>query len=137
MKAVAVFPGSRQVKVVERDAPRLVQPDQVLLRMRDIGLCGTDKEICSFEYGTPPPGDDHLIIGHESVAEVVQAGRPSSASRPGIWWCRRSAARARILGAWPAVPGIRTSATPGTSASAASRKLTATWLSTSSSRSAT
>ncbi len=74
MKAVAVFPGSRQVKVVERDAPRLVQPDQVLLRIRDIGLCGTDKEICSFEYGTPPRGDDHLIIGHESVAEVVQAG---------------------------------------------------------------
>ena len=74
MKAVAVFPGSRQVKVVERDAPRLVQPDQVLLRILDIGLCGTDKEICSFEYGTPPRGDDHLIIGHESMAEVVQAG---------------------------------------------------------------
>ncbi|HEY2126229.1 MAG TPA: glucose 1-dehydrogenase [Streptosporangiaceae bacterium] len=74
MKAVAVFPGSRQVKVVERDAPRLVQPDQVLLRILDIGLCGTDKEICSFEYGTPPRGDDHLIIGHESLAEVVQAG---------------------------------------------------------------
>jgi threonine dehydrogenase-like Zn-dependent dehydrogenase len=74
MKAVAVFPGPRQVKVIERDTPRLVQPDQVLLRMLDIGLCGTDKEICSFEYGTPPRGDDHLIIGHESVAEVVQAG---------------------------------------------------------------
>ncbi len=74
MKAVAVFPGSRQVKVVEQDAPRLVQPDQVLLRILDIGLCGTDKEICSFEYGTPPRGDDHLIIGHESLAEVVQAG---------------------------------------------------------------
>src|ERR1700751_3943699 len=26
MKAVAVFPGSREVKVIERDAPRLVQP---------------------------------------------------------------------------------------------------------------
>ena len=74
MKAVAVFPGSREVKVIERDAPRLTQPDQVLLRMLDIGICGTDKEICSFEYGTPPPGDDHLIIGHEALAEVVQAG---------------------------------------------------------------
>jgi threonine dehydrogenase-like Zn-dependent dehydrogenase len=42
--------------------------------MLDIGICGTDKEICSFEYGTPPRGDDHLVIGHESVAEIVQVG---------------------------------------------------------------
>ena len=74
MKAVAVFPGPQEVKVVEQEFPRLAQPDQVLLRMLDIGICGTDKEICSFEYGTPPPGDDHLVIGHESLAEVVEVG---------------------------------------------------------------
>jgi glucose 1-dehydrogenase len=74
MKAVAVFPGSREVKIIEADAPRISRPDQVMLRMLDIGICGTDKEICSFEYGTPPSGDDHLVIGHESVAEIVQAG---------------------------------------------------------------
>ena len=27
-----------------------------MLRMLDVGICGTDKEICSFEYGTPPAG---------------------------------------------------------------------------------
>ncbi len=74
MKTVAVFPGDRDVKVVELDTPRLVQPDQVLLRMLDIGICGTDKEICSFEYGTPPPGRDHLVIGHEALAEVAAVG---------------------------------------------------------------
>ena len=74
MKAVAVFPGSRQVKVIERTDPRISQPDQVMLRMLDIGICGTDKEICTFEYGTPPPGDDYLVIGHESLAEVADAG---------------------------------------------------------------
>jgi threonine dehydrogenase-like Zn-dependent dehydrogenase len=83
MKAVAVFPGSREVTVVERDAPRILQPDQVLLRMLDIGICGTDKEICSFEYGTPPPGDDHLVIGHESLAEIVQAGPAVERFGPG------------------------------------------------------
>ena len=83
MKAVAVFPGSREVRVVERDAPRIAQPDQVLLRMLDIGICGTDKEICSFEYGTPPPGDDHLVIGHESLAEIVEAGPAVERFRPG------------------------------------------------------
>jgi threonine dehydrogenase-like Zn-dependent dehydrogenase len=74
MKAVAVFPGSREVKVIEQEAPRISQPDQVMLRMLDIGICGTDKEICTFEYGTPPPGDDHLVIGHESLAEVIETG---------------------------------------------------------------
>ena len=74
MKAVAVFPGSHEVKVIEQEDPRLAQPDQVKLRMLDIGICGTDKEICSFEYGSPPPGEDHLVIGHESLAEIVQVG---------------------------------------------------------------
>src|ERR1700733_15714527 len=74
MKAVAVFPGPQEVKVVEQEFPRLAQPDQVLLRMLDIGICGTDKEICSFEYGTPPPEDDYLVIGHEALAQVTQVG---------------------------------------------------------------
>jgi glucose 1-dehydrogenase len=74
MKAVAVFPGSREVKLVEHEAPRLSQPDQVLSRLLDIGICGTDREICSFEYGTPPRGDDYLVIGHEALAEVVEVG---------------------------------------------------------------
>jgi glucose 1-dehydrogenase len=74
MKAVAVFPGSREVKVIEQKEPEITQPDQVMLRMLDIGICGTDWEICTFEYGTPPPGDDYLVIGHEAVAEVVATG---------------------------------------------------------------
>ncbi len=83
MKAVAVFPGSQEVKIVEREFPRISQPDQVTLRMLDIGICGTDKEICSFEYGTPPPGDDHLVIGHESMAEVVHVGTAVERLQPG------------------------------------------------------
>jgi glucose 1-dehydrogenase len=74
MKAVGVFPGPQEVKLVEQEVPRLSEPGHVMLRMLDIGICGTDKEICSFEYGTPPPGDDHLVIGHESLAEIVQVG---------------------------------------------------------------
>ncbi|HEY6409817.1 MAG TPA: alcohol dehydrogenase catalytic domain-containing protein [Ktedonobacteraceae bacterium] len=74
VKAVAVFPGTKTVKIVEHETPRLSQPDQVMLRMLDIGICGTDREICSFEYGTPPPGYDYLVIGHEALAEIVEVG---------------------------------------------------------------
>jgi hypothetical protein len=52
MRAVAVFPASREVKVIDHKDPRISQPDQVKLRILDVGICGTDKEICSFEYGT-------------------------------------------------------------------------------------
>ena len=83
MKAVAVFPGSREVKIVEHKAPRLSQPDQVMLRMLDIGICGTDREICSFEYGTPPWGYDYLVIGHEALAEVVEVGSAVNRLKPG------------------------------------------------------
>jgi len=74
MKAVAVFPGTREVKVIEQKEPEITEPDQVMLRMLDIGICGTDWEICTFEYGMPPPGDDYLVIGHEALAEVVATG---------------------------------------------------------------
>jgi threonine dehydrogenase-like Zn-dependent dehydrogenase len=68
---------------MDQEAPLLTRPDQVRLRMLDIGICGTDKEICSFEYGTPPPGDDHLVIGHESVAEIVNVGSAVERLRAG------------------------------------------------------
>jgi threonine dehydrogenase-like Zn-dependent dehydrogenase len=83
MKAVAVFPGTREVTIIEREPPRITQPDQVELRMLDIGICGTDKEICSFEYGTPPAGDDFLVIGHEALAEIVKVGSAVTRLRPG------------------------------------------------------
>jgi glucose 1-dehydrogenase len=74
MTAVAVFPASRQVKLIDHPAPSIAAPTDVKLRMLDIGICGTDKEIVTFQYGTPPPGSDYLIIGHESLAEVVETG---------------------------------------------------------------
>src|ERR1700753_3223936 len=74
MRAVAAFPGSQPVKIIEQEPPAISRPDQVSLRLLEVGICGTDKEICSFEYGTAPPGSDHLVIGHESLAEIVAPG---------------------------------------------------------------
>ena len=75
MKAIAVFPASREVKLVDHAAPRIAAPTEVKLRVLDIGVCGTDKEIAQFDYGAPPVGSPYLVIGHESLAEVVETGR--------------------------------------------------------------
>lgn len=74
MKAVAVFPSSKDVKLIEHPTPELKTSTDVLVRMLEVGVCGTDREIVSFQYGTPPRGEDHLVIGHESLAEVVDTG---------------------------------------------------------------
>jgi threonine dehydrogenase-like Zn-dependent dehydrogenase len=74
MKAVAVFPASREIRLIDHEEPRITRPTDVKLRMLEVGVCGTDKEICAFAYGTPPDGSDFLILGHEGVGEVVEVG---------------------------------------------------------------
>ncbi len=74
MQALAVFPASKEVRVIDHPAPAIPNPADVMLRMIEVGVCGTDKEIVSFQYGTPPQGSPYLIIGHESLGEVVEIG---------------------------------------------------------------
>lgn len=75
MKAVAVFPGEKQYRVIDHPEPSLDRATQAKVRILDVGICGTDKEIVSFQYGTPPDGNDYLIIGHESLGEVIETGK--------------------------------------------------------------
>jgi threonine dehydrogenase-like Zn-dependent dehydrogenase len=83
MKAVAVFPSRRELALLDRPTPRLASPHDVVLKIRDVGVCGTDKEICRFDYGTPPRGDEFLVLGHEAVAEVVEVGASVRAVKTG------------------------------------------------------
>ncbi|HEY3835969.1 MAG TPA: glucose 1-dehydrogenase [Bryobacteraceae bacterium] len=83
MKAVAVYPQRRKVELVERDEPRITTPRQVRIRMLEVGVCGTDKELCAFVFGAPPEGSDHFILGHESLGEVESVGAAVEDLRPG------------------------------------------------------
>src|SRR5262245_11012376 len=83
MQALAVFPSKKRLQLIDIPEPELREPTDVLLRVREVGLCGTDREISAFEYGSPPPGSDHLILGHESLAEVVEVGLSVRGLQPG------------------------------------------------------
>lgn len=74
MKAIAVVPAQRTVELRRVEEPRLDSPTAVKVRVLEVGVCGTDREICAMDYGTPPAGSDHLVIGHESLGEVVEVG---------------------------------------------------------------
>ncbi|MFN7952060.1 MAG: glucose 1-dehydrogenase [bacterium] len=74
MKAIAVKPSTREVGIVDHAEPTLVHRNDVKLKMLDVGVCGTDREICAFDYGTPPFGSERLVIGHESLGQVLELG---------------------------------------------------------------
>ena len=83
IKAISVHPSKREVRLIDHEEPRITTPTGVKLRMLDVGICGTDREICGFEYGTPPRGSEYLVIGHESLGEVVEVGRGVTRVRVG------------------------------------------------------
>lgn len=74
MKAIAITPRKRTLEIINQVEPQIFSPTEVKLRMLEAGVCGTDREICAFEYGTPPAGSEQLVIGHESLGEVVEVG---------------------------------------------------------------
>jgi threonine dehydrogenase-like Zn-dependent dehydrogenase len=83
MKAVAVFPARRQVQIIDHPEPDLQSPTGLKMRVLDVGVCGTDREITSFQYGTPPEGSDYLVIGHESLSRVVATGEKVTTAKAG------------------------------------------------------
>ncbi|MFL5758461.1 MAG: glucose 1-dehydrogenase [Thermomicrobiales bacterium] len=83
VSGIAVYPGKPDsVHVVSVPAP-VYGPDEVLIRIRDVGVCGTDKEIIDAKFGAPPPGTDELILGHEAIGVVEEVGDDVASLRPG------------------------------------------------------
>ena len=46
--------------------------EECLVRVLEVGICGTDRDIDAGRYGEAPRGSDYLIDGHESLGEVVE-----------------------------------------------------------------
>ena len=74
MKAVAVVPSQKELRMVDHPLPQVSNDKEIKVKTLDVGICGTDREICTFVYGKPPQGDDHLVLGHESLGRVVEVG---------------------------------------------------------------
>lgn len=73
MKAITVVPGKPD-QVRAGEVPEPPESDGSLLVQGDLlGICGTDADIVHDGYGTPPPGQERLIIGHEALGTVLQA----------------------------------------------------------------
>ena len=58
---------------------------EVLVQVHQVGLDGTDAEILEGQYGDAPPGDDYLVIGHESLGRVAKVTPGVEGLSPGDW----------------------------------------------------
>ena len=87
MQAIVVTPGKADsVRLAEVPRPSVEDVPGgrgVLVRVLRVGVDGTDKEINAAEYGAAPPGDNYLIIGHESFGVVEAVGPAVTELRPG------------------------------------------------------
>lgn len=73
MQALVVTPGTADsLELVDLPEPPESE-GPVLVESLMVGICGTDAEIVDGLYGTPPPGQDRLVLGHENLGRVRQA----------------------------------------------------------------
>jgi threonine dehydrogenase-like Zn-dependent dehydrogenase len=81
MKAITIVPGTPNSASL-RDVPEPPASDgSVLVRALELGICGTDFELISAEYGWESPSG-YLILGHESLGRVEEAPE-GSGFKPG------------------------------------------------------
>lgn len=71
MKAIQVLkPGN--IQIIEREMPKIEKDDEVLVKVKYAGICGSDMHIY---HGTSPVATYPRVIGHEFVGEVVETGK--------------------------------------------------------------
>ncbi|MFS0560786.1 zinc-binding alcohol dehydrogenase family protein [Terribacillus sp. 179-K 1B1 HS] len=70
MKALQVK-GPRELAVIEADQPVMKNAQDVLVKVKRVGICGSDMHIY---HGTNPLATLPRIVGHEVAGEVVQIG---------------------------------------------------------------
>jgi threonine dehydrogenase-like Zn-dependent dehydrogenase len=77
----AVLAGRGRLEIAERPEPGLDSPTDVVLEVEACGICGTDLKILS----NPPrhPATPGVVLGHEFVGVVADAGGEVASLRPG------------------------------------------------------
>ena len=78
---VPIFQGEGLLEYVDRPLPRIVEPDDVLVRLEACGICGTDLNILA----VPPAhrATTGIVIGHEGVGIVEAIGSAVTTVQPG------------------------------------------------------
>ena len=95
MQGLVTRPGAaHSTRVAEVPVAR-AGAGQLLLRVLEVGVCGTDREISEGVFGVPPDGDAELVLGHELLGVVDGDGHGFSRGDLVTATVRRSCAHCR------------------------------------------
>ncbi len=70
MRAITLIPGQAGSARLDEVPEPSADAGAVLVDGLALGICGTDAEIARGEYGWAPPGEERLVLGHESLGRV-------------------------------------------------------------------
>jgi glucose 1-dehydrogenase len=73
VRALTVVPGRAGSAAVTEVSDPEPGPAELLVDALALGICGTDAEIVAGEFGSPPVGEERLVLGHESLGVVREA----------------------------------------------------------------
>ncbi|MBI1789530.1 MAG: alcohol dehydrogenase catalytic domain-containing protein [Acidobacteria bacterium] len=83
MRAIVLDYEHRSLLKRDVPVPAPLGDGEVLFRIEEVGVCGTDRELASFRFGYPPAGRSFLVLGHEAVGTVLETGRGVRSLQPG------------------------------------------------------
>jgi threonine dehydrogenase-like Zn-dependent dehydrogenase len=83
MRAITVTPMVKNtLGLTDQDVPSPTR-NEILLQVKKVGICGTDRDIISGFYGEAPVGSKYLVLGHESLCRVSEMGNRVKGFRKG------------------------------------------------------
>ncbi|HTB14316.1 MAG TPA: alcohol dehydrogenase catalytic domain-containing protein [Bryobacteraceae bacterium] len=85
MKALALNFEARTLEWIEPDPPEFYANRDVLYRVHEVGVCGTDRALASFRLGAPPADETKLVLGHEALGQVIEVGSGVKSLNRGDW----------------------------------------------------
>lgn len=77
----AVFEGNGKLTLMDKPKPKIKNDIDVLIKVIDVGICGTDLHILDI----PPvhPATEGIILGHEFTGTVAETGSAVTEFKPG------------------------------------------------------
>lgn len=82
VRAVTVTPGvPNSLRLTEEWPEPAPEEGAILVEALAVGICGTDHEIIAGSFGEAPPGQERLVLGHESLGRVIED--PTGTLQPG------------------------------------------------------
>lgn len=85
MKAITLQtnPAQPPLRLVDMPAPERTGPKQALVRVLEVGLDGTDKELLHSRTTVAATERGDLVLGHELLGRVLEVGPQCESLRPG------------------------------------------------------